>query len=96
MTGQGDRTKGNGKYGEDKRGKGGNMGGYKKRGKHGEDIRKKLFTVRVVKHQHRLPRRVVYIPSLETFRVRLDRTLKQRDLDVGVPIHCRGVGPDGL
>jgi len=39
------------------------------------DIRKKLFTVRIVKHWYRLPREVVDALSLETFKVRLDRGL---------------------
>jgi len=39
------------------------------------DIRKKLFTMRVVKHRNRSPREVVVAPSLETFKVRLDRAL---------------------
>jgi len=38
-------------------------------------IRKKFFTVRVVKHWHRLPREVVDAPSLETFKARLDEAL---------------------
>ncbi|KAK4818781.1 hypothetical protein QYF61_019127 [Mycteria americana] len=32
------------------------------------DLRKKFFTMRVVRHWHRLPRAVVEAPSLETFR----------------------------
>jgi len=39
------------------------------------DIRKEFFTVRVVRHWHRLPREVVDAPSLETFTARLDRAL---------------------
>jgi len=39
------------------------------------DIRKKYFTLRVVKHWHRLPREVVNAPSLETFKARLDGAL---------------------
>ena len=35
------------------------------------DIRKKFFTMGVVRHWHRLPREVVDAPSLGTFRVRL-------------------------
>ncbi|KFW66028.1 hypothetical protein AS28_01747, partial [Pygoscelis adeliae] len=39
------------------------------------DLRKTFFTLRVVKHWHRLPREVVDAPSLETFQVRLDGAL---------------------
>ncbi|KFQ65891.1 hypothetical protein N334_01793, partial [Pelecanus crispus] len=38
-------------------------------------IRKKSFTMRVVKHWPRLPREVVDAPSLETFKVRLEGAL---------------------
>ena len=38
-------------------------------------IRKTFFTMRVVRHRHRLPREVVDAPSLEVFKARLDGTL---------------------
>ncbi|KGL97679.1 hypothetical protein N301_16039, partial [Charadrius vociferus] len=39
------------------------------------DIRKKFFTVRVVRHCNRLPREAVDAPSLEVFKTRLDGAL---------------------
>jgi len=39
------------------------------------DIRKKFFTVRVMRYWHRLPREVVNAPSLETPKIRLDGAL---------------------
>ncbi|KFP20394.1 hypothetical protein Z169_01142, partial [Egretta garzetta] len=41
------------------------------------DIRKKFFTMRVVKHWSRLPREVVEAPSLEAFKARLDGALSK-------------------
>jgi len=38
-------------------------------------IRKKFFTMRVVKHWSGLPREVVKAPSLESFKARLDGAL---------------------
>ncbi|KAK4823520.1 hypothetical protein QYF61_003029 [Mycteria americana] len=50
--------------------------GFKlKEGRFRLDIRKKFFTMREVKHWPRWPRDVVDVPSLETFKVRLDRAL---------------------
>ncbi|KFQ42671.1 hypothetical protein N333_13175, partial [Nestor notabilis] len=39
------------------------------------DVRKKFFTMRVIKYWHRLPREVVDAPSLKTFMARLDVVL---------------------
>ncbi|KFM08516.1 hypothetical protein AS27_04478, partial [Aptenodytes forsteri] len=46
-----------------------------KEGRFRLDIRKKLFTMRVVSHWNRLPREVVDAPSLEVFKARLDGAL---------------------
>jgi len=40
------------------------------------DIRKKFFTMRAVRHWHKLPGEVVEAPSLETFKARLYRALR--------------------
>jgi len=39
------------------------------------DMRKKFFTLRVVRHWHRLLREAVDTPSLEVFKPRLDGAL---------------------
>ncbi|KFQ89504.1 hypothetical protein N337_05345, partial [Phoenicopterus ruber ruber] len=46
-----------------------------KEGRFRLDIKKKFFTVRVVRHWNRLPREVADVPSLEVFRARLDGAL---------------------
>jgi len=46
-----------------------------KEGRFQLDIRKKLFTMRVVKHWNRLPREAVDAPSLEVLKARLNGAL---------------------
>jgi len=40
------------------------------------DLRKKFFTMRVVRHWNKLPREAVAAPSLAVLKARLDGTLR--------------------
>ena len=62
-----------------------------KEGRFRLDIRKKFFTVRMVRHWHRLPREAVAAPSLEVFKARLDGALTILVVE-DVPAHGGGVG----
>ena len=56
-------------------------------GRFRQDIRKKFFTVRVVRHWNRLPSEVLNAPSLEAFKARLDGTLSNLvQSEVSLPI----------
>ena len=61
------------------------------------DIRKKFFTVTMVRHWYELPREVVDVLSLVTLKVRLEG-LWAPDGASGVPVHLftKGAGTDGV
>jgi len=59
-------------------------------------IRKKFFTMRVVRHWTRLPREAVAAPSLQVSKARLDGALSNMVWwKVSLPV-ARGLEPDGL
>jgi len=71
--------------------------GFKvKKGRFRLGIRKKFFTVRVVKHWHRLPREAVAATSLTVFKARLDGALSNLVWWKGSLIMAGGLEPDDL
>jgi len=58
------------------------------------DIRKKSFTVRVVRHWDGFPSDVVDVPG--DVQGEAGSGTGQPDLPMDVPVHCRGFGLDGL
>jgi len=60
------------------------------------DIRKKFFTMRVVKHWHRLPREAVAAPSLAVFKARLDGAVSNLGWGKMSLLMAGGLEPDDL
>ena len=57
-------------------------------GRFGLDIRKKFFTMSVVRHCNRFPREVVDVPCLEALKARLDGAVSNlgwREVSLTVP-----------
>jgi len=67
-----------------------------KEGRFRLDIRKKFFTMRVVRHWPRLPREAVAAPSLEMFKARLDGALSSLVWWKGSLLMAGGLEPDYL
>jgi len=63
-----------------------------KEGRFRLDIRKKFFTMRVLKHWHRLPREVVDTPLPVVVQGQVGWSSEQPGLVGDVPAHGRGVG----
>jgi len=63
-----------------------------KEGRFGLDIRKKFFTMRVLKHWNRLPLESVAAPSLEVFKGQVGWSSEQPGLVGDGPAHARGIG----
>jgi len=66
-----------------------------KEGRFRLDIRKKFFTMRVVRHWHGLPREAVAAPSLAVLKARLDGALSNL-VWWEVLLMAGGLEPDGL
>ena len=67
-----------------------------KEGRFRLDIRKKFFSVRVVRPWHRLPREAVAAPSLEVFKARLDGALSSLVWWKVSLVMAGGLEPDDL
>jgi len=67
-----------------------------KEGRFRLDIRKKLFTMRVVRPWHRLPREAVAAPSLTVFKARLDGALSTLVWWKMSLLMAEGLEPDDL
>jgi len=59
------------------------------------DIRKKFFTVTVLKHWNSFPREVIDVLSLEILS-QIGCVSEQPDLVEDIPAHCRWIGLDDL